>query len=651
MCTGRPGAADFLVIEYLGSAKARLAFDHWGSGGPTSDPFPIEPGRTQRLEILLPALQASPAQREALVRVRIDGELRFEGRVRSHGRQPAEIFIGLNPAGGTSSGPEFKGTLRWADGRVVQGGPEAIFGRRLLALKLVRSHPSAVGSALLAGALASIGAWLVLRWVGKMNRRPRVERHWQGNTRAPHGTFLAMLVICGLVFTWHITQGTFQLIYPDSFGSFYDQQAASLLQGGLDVPESAISGEAFVVNGKFYGYFGITPALLRLPLAAFNGLTGQVSRLYMLGFYLLGLAAAYAVLCQGTRLVTGAKVWPSRWSVALLMGSAGLGSTLLFLGSRAYVYHEAILAGAAFALITVVALIRWWLTGHRRWAGLALLAGLVALHARPTPGLFALGLVGAAALGRTWLARHSPGWREPLLWAVGAGCALLTFSGMSYLKFGTFDGSPFRYAVQYTPERRARFEDRNFHLGNLGHNADVYVFSADLAVNTRFPFFHFAGDGPGGIYPRLRIDLEEPAVSLPVTMPALFLLATAAGLWAALAAPGLRAPLVLLAIAVAPMALALLTAIVTSHRYTGDFCPWLIASAALGLAAIDANPSRWRPWLLGVITALTLWATAVNSGLALKFRGEMVWGIPDAGKQHYLELRDRVDRLLGVRRS
>jgi hypothetical protein len=37
--------------------------------------------------------------------------------------------------------------------------------------------------------------------------------------------------------------------------SFYDAQAQSLLHGRIDVPPEAIATEAFMRNGKAYGYF------------------------------------------------------------------------------------------------------------------------------------------------------------------------------------------------------------------------------------------------------------------------------------------------------------------------------------------------------------------------------------------------------------
>jgi hypothetical protein len=572
----------------------------------------------------------------------------FDAEVRSHGRRPDQVYFGINPIGGSSAGAAFRGVLEGPAGGKVNGGPEAYFGlRRLAAAWWERGLPG-IGMVLLGAALAGGLAAAAVDRMLRVDVAALRMRAWRRRTRAPHGTFLLTLAACGVGFAWVVTQGTMVFRYPDSFGSFYDHQAASMLQGRLDVPEAAISGEAFVVGGKYYGYFGVTPSVLRLPLAAAGWAQGEVTRAYLLGYFLLALAAAYALLCLGVRRVAGAGAWPSRMAVVLLIGGSGLGSTFLFLGARAYVYHEAILAGAAFALATTVAVLRWVATGRRAWAAAALLMGVATLHARPTTGLFALGLVGVAALWRAWQGRRSQSWREPLMWAAGAGLGVLTFNGMSYLKFGTFDGSPFKYSVQYTPERRARFENRNFHLSNLRHNAATYFGSADLHVGPRFPYLRMAGQGPGGFYPEARIDLEEASLAVPFAMPALFLLATLGAAWAALVAPGLRVPLGLLAAAVAPMTLALLTAIVTSHRYTGDFCPWLIASGALGLAALDTEAARWRRAVLAVTAVLTTWAIVLTLALALHFQGDTVWGVPEETKLRYQRMREQADRLFGV---
>ena len=48
-------------------------------------------------------------------------------------------------------------------------------------------------------------------------------------------------VVGTFAFTWMISYGTFGLIAPETFGTFFDYQMAGLLSGRLDVPGEAIA--------------------------------------------------------------------------------------------------------------------------------------------------------------------------------------------------------------------------------------------------------------------------------------------------------------------------------------------------------------------------------------------------------------------------
>jgi len=48
--------------------------------------------------------------------------------------------------------------------------------------------------------------------------------------------------------------------------TFYSAQAYSMLSGDFNVSSSSLPGECYVSNNKCFGYFGITPSLLRIPL-------------------------------------------------------------------------------------------------------------------------------------------------------------------------------------------------------------------------------------------------------------------------------------------------------------------------------------------------------------------------------------------------
>ncbi len=643
---GKHGAGDFLEIRYLNQKTAVFAYDSWNVGGPKSEPIPFEPGSRHTLHVELPALSGlRPAMRKETrpMRVTYDGREILNAPVRFYARTPAQVFFGINPIGGDTGSTVFRGRIFGADGRDLRGGPSAWFpgpqrlvfwlkGRAWEALLVV------VASVLLALLARRLARWYRAHPFSALPPRVLAGRH----SRPPHRWFIGTALVCAVGFAALLTQGTFRFVFAESFGSFYDHQAASMLQGRLDVPEPALSGEAFVRHGKYYGYFGITPSLLRVPFVALGIAFGQLSRGFMLAYYVAALVAAYLLLCHASRVLTGPGTWPSRWAVVLFLGVVGLGSPFVFLGSRAYIYHEAILCGAAFALWSGYFSLRHLEAPERRWWVGALLCGIFAVHARPPAGLFALALLGGMAVAHGYAAwRARTGWRGPL--AVGALAALgfLSFNGMSYLKFGSFDGSPLRYSVQYTPERRAKFEDRNFHLSNLRHNLDTYFFQPDFHFKARFPYFYIGGEIR--CYAEARIDLQEPALALPYAMPGLFALAACGGAWALVWAPKFRRPIGLLTAGVLPMALALLTAIVTSHRYTGDFCPYFIALGAFGLAVLDAEARGWRRAFLALASALTAVSLYVTLAIALHFQGEVVWGVPAETKQNYQQLRDRVD--------
>lgn len=676
LCTGRYGTADFLVVTYVDEKTATFSYDSWGVGGPTSAPFTFEPGARRKIRVEMPSLPgrppATPRELRPLV-VRLNDREILSASVRFHGRAPHQVYFAENPVGGNTAWAIFRGRLANEDGRRLIGGHRTMFRWPDRLTYWLRTK---WWEALLIG-LVSVAAGFAARPVAARLAAsvPRVHpaRAFVASRPPPHMWFVASALLCTATFGTLVTNGTFTFIFADDYSGFYDYQARSLLAGRLDVPEEAIGGEAFVVNGRMYGYFGVTPALLRLPFVAANVAFGQLSRVYLLAYYIGCLIAGYALLVHAVRrLAPGG--WPSPAATVLFTLSTGLGSSLFFLGARAYVYHEAILCGAVFALWAAYFALRYIAAPESRaWLG-ALVCGVLAIQARPSSGLFALCALGAAAgwvsLGRLrkrHVAASVSEWsetgprprsrpqmaelRRPLLIGALAAAGILSFNGMSYLKFKTFDGSPFRYSVQYTEERRAKFEGRNFHLANLPHNVDVYVLHPGFLLRPRFPYLLLYEDDRAAA-PGARIDLEEPALGFPYAMPALFILAVLGGASAAWRAPILRPALGVLTLALAPMALALFTAVVTSHRYTADFCPFFIAAGAAGLAVWDAEPRLgWRRAFLAGLAVLTMISIAVTLALTLRFQGEMVWGVPEEGKQNYERLRHAVDGFFGTGRK
>ncbi|HEX5245296.1 MAG TPA: hypothetical protein VFW23_18690, partial [Tepidisphaeraceae bacterium] len=143
---------------------------------------------------------------------------------------------------------------------------------------------------------------------------------------------LPVFAICLLVCFWFITWGSGHLFAVDRFGNYYDAQARAMLHGHLDVPPEAIGYEAFERDGKFYGYFGITPALLRIPfLLLAPQMDGMWSRLAMLVACFLNLVYAKRLLTLARQGDDVAKTSHHLWHDWLFLFAVGIGSTNLFI--------------------------------------------------------------------------------------------------------------------------------------------------------------------------------------------------------------------------------------------------------------------------------------------------------------------------------
>ena len=654
---GTFGDADFLVINYVDRTTATFSYDYWGWGGPTSESVTFVPGGRHTLRVTLPAFDAlvgTPKTTTAPLRIEFDRRVILNQTVAYHQRLSEQIHFGENPIGGTTGGGFFRGDIFTTAQREVRGTPSAFFSWPTRLRAWLAAKPGEAVVVALLGLAATLLSLRTQRWLAR--RRPAVPAAspvFSGHTRPPHAWFLGTAALCALAFSAVVTGGSFRFNVPESFGSFYDHQAASLMHGRLDVPSAALDGEAFAFGGKLYGYFGPTPALLRLPFTLFDLGFGHLSRSFLLGYYLASLTAVYALLIQASRLLSGRATWPAPADVVLLVASAGLGSTLFFVSSRAYIYHEAIACGVTFALWSAWCSLRWLASPRSlAWLG-ALLLGTLSVHSRPPVGLFALSLLGCVAAAHLWQQRQAGprAWLRPISIGLLSVFGVLSFNGLSYLKFKTFDGAPLKYHVQYHPERLARIDGRNFHLSNFRYNFDGYVWLPNFLFRPTFPYFFIEGRNPNDYrYPLAKIDLAEPTLALPYTMPAIVFLAFVGGLFSLLHWAGSRLPLGVLAVAVLPMATALFMAIAISQRYTADFCPALLIAAAFGLVAAELLPLRLHRTLRVGLAALTLVSVLITAAITLHYQGEGVWGVPKDVTDHYQTLRKTVDTFLGFKR-
>ncbi|MFA5264595.1 MAG: hypothetical protein WC378_12305 [Opitutaceae bacterium] len=658
--TGQPGRGCFLYIIYEADGKARLGYDSWGSGGPISDTFDIPSDRTIPLKIEMPATDPSikaAHPHKAHIRVSSGELVIFDCDVYYFIPKRGQIYVGKNPIGGSCCVTLFSGT--------ITAGPRTLHGPALVTapflekarVGLIHASIGVFGTVAVLSMLTVVYQLLRLipeRRISDENALPR-----QGTTS--HLWAVLSILICTGVFIFTTTQGSFEFLHREALGSFYDHQAKSLLQGRLDVPYDAISGEAFVFEGRSYGYFGFTPALLRIPFLSYSPWFGMLSRYFMIFYFVLALLSSYLLLRLFYQHIRGRQSGPPAWTTILLIINAGIGSTFIFLGSRAYLYHEAILCGAAFALTSAYFSFRYFLRrDHWSWP-IALLCGLLAIHSRPTSGLFALALLGFTAawpilaeLIADIQRRQLPhplqlliSFRREVM--IGLCCLLgvLSFNLVGYLKFREFGGFPLKYNVQYTPERLARFEGKQFHISNIPHNLDQYITGLTLGFEKKFPYISSRNDHSRSFLDA-KIDMLEPTIGLPLAMPALFIFATLGCIVVCVREPRLRSASGVLWLSFAPTAFLLFSAVVLSQRYTGDFCPFLICGSCLCLATIAATWTKGRTISIILASTLSLLSVMVMAGICIRFQSTDGCGADPSGMKRYQDFDYRVDALFST---
>jgi hypothetical protein len=473
-----------------------------------------------------------------------------------------------------------------------------------------------------------------------------------------HGIALGAVVLGTLAFATVMTEGAFDLTTQGThFTEFYDQLGRSILHGRFDVPPDAIGLEAFIMDGKTYGYFGPTPALLRIPLdALFPSMWGHWNQLIMLAAAAASLLSVYAIFAEIGRLVGG---WTGerpreQWAAAGFILAAALGSPLFFIGRRPTLYHEAIVVGAAFALGSFALLIRYLESGRARHLVLAVLTAALADLARGSVGagpVFALVLL-AGGMFTALLLEKIPGRardaaaRVLAYLAVPRGArlrrhaillvALLAVSGAAIAyrnvkTLGNLSGEPplnHHIAMMKDQARIDRTQGRFVHPENLKTTLYNYFKLDGIVAHAPFPWFSPRAGTTVHVFPGTHWDNAESYVS--VTAGYTFWLALSlAGLAAALrkrALPGTaddRRERLRLAIAGSTLGcLGPFMGVYISQRYLHDLFPFLIITGALGLQQLLSLQAE-RRWvrvalpvvvLLGIYTCITSIAVTVATG-------------------------------------
>ena len=209
--------------------------------------------------------------------------------------------------------------------------------------------------------------------------------------------YCILIVLSAIYYIILITNGRFNVLRFTYLGMTFNSVLEHLIHGEFDVAPEAIKSEGFIRNGKTYTYFGIVPALLRLPLLAGGNLARyDLTRLYCALAATLGLCFKLAGVALINDELPKSRLQAITFSVLVLSLVFG-GAQIQFLRSsinQEIVEWAGVLA-AAFVYCSLRGLIRSRGFSTRLIVAMATLAGVALLTRVSTAiGLYsALGLL------------------------------------------------------------------------------------------------------------------------------------------------------------------------------------------------------------------------------------------------------------------
>ena len=427
---------------------------------------------------------------------------------------------------------------------------------------------------------------------------------------------------------------------------FYDAQARSIVHGRLDVPANVAGIEGFEINGKTQIYFGIGPALMRLPLSGVSDVFDRRLSLLseLLALSVLGLAAA-RLLKRAKSLVANAPEGAAWWFGAFAV-VATLGTPLLFFSSRALVYHEAELWGAAAGLAGLDLVIRWWRVPTRRHLIEAVALATFALSCRPSTGAAPAMALGLFGLALAWKRE----WRRSLLVISGAVIPFLGFALVNWLRFRSATDVPFPLQVfsKFNTDRQAALAANNgslFGLKFVPTNVARYFSPFAFQWDRLFPFVTWPAKAT--VIGNARFDTIDHAGSFLTSAPLLFLFGLVGAWWTIVRDKTRQWSAIALAAIVATTST--FTFGYLAHRYLADLVPVFVVLAAPGVWVVARHAQTCRRWIRRtVVVAMTL-LFAVGFwnqlGLAISTRAFSI--LPsESGARSFAEFQYLIDESL-----
>lgn len=341
-------------------------------------------------------------------------------------------------------------------------------------------------------------------------------------------------------------------------------------------------------RGRFYLYFGPTPALLLFwPWAALTGRYLFHSTAVLI--FCLAAFFAGAGLLQAIRRRYFPEVGPGVAAAGVL--AVGLASSMPILLQRGEFWEVPIACASALTLLALAAIWRALeAPAHRGlWLAAASLAYGLAIGARPSM------LFGAVIL----LVPLLVDWTGPRQFAAAAGPAMLCVLGLLLYNARRF-GSPFEFGWHYQLAAVRQGSVRPFGLGYLRLNLPVYLLRP-AALMRNFPFVR-----AGTVLPLPPGHPEIEAFGLLTNIPLTWLALAAPLAWRERAPETARRLRGLVAAAIllfAVPALTLCCFFERETRYELEFLPPLVLLAVVGIFSLERALAARPGWRRGARTA------------------------------------------------
>ena len=437
---------------------------------------------------------------------------------------------------------------------------------------------------------------------------------------------VGVMVVCmyGWCTRWTFDPSFTGKVRPDSF---FTAQADALIHGRLWVDPKSVDtvNECFYNSGQCYGYFGLTPSLLRVPILLVIGSTTQSFAIFMIP---LAAGLAFGASLDLCRQFARPMARQARGAVFMCVAAVTLGpGSVLILLADPFLYHEAIVWSIAGVMLAVNFYWRWLHSSNTRYLGLTVVFCIFAAGARPTTVLVGV-VLGVAVL--IVHRRHVSLRSNVAVAAVGLIVLPALFSfGVLFLKFDqpspppsgyrspTGEGFPF-----VKPCGNPKFEN---HPKFLPTNLFAY-FRPDAVrlykdwPNVRFRIGYCIGPNrPTYLWPLKAGDVfVEKTTSLPDIMP---IPVVAAGIASYAAVRRRRTKELVVLAAVATIGLIASSTIGMTSRYLGDFYPLLAIGMAMSATVLgSAKRKSTLVTLTYIVLVLALWSLLANASLLTRYR-------------------------------